>query len=592
MRKPSAVIEARLRWALAVIPTFLVLALPATSAGYVNQEEMRTSPAGRYTFVYDPGIGHTIPRQAFAEPLLASYYKARGFDANFVDWAPINTFEPGSAEWASCVNKPHPEPCPVGFFHFDPVRVGIKFGPITAVYWNGAFIGTYCGNFTPVGGKGPTPEITGVKYEDRNADGVREAGEPGLSGWTINLLYEGKVVASTTTDGEGRYSFKLDADRLPIGPGVYQVQEVQKAGWVQSAAPGAIRIEAGVGARQYGGNDFGNYDPKITAKGQSLSGTEGAEVSGAVATFTDPDVSAAPSEYSARIEWGDGSESTGAVSEAGGEFSVDGSHTYAEEGSYTVTVTINDVDNASNTATTTSTATIADAPLTSACAAPATALQAFAGATAKFTDADPGGTSADYVARIEWGDGSESGGTVSAGAGHGPYVVSGSHLYEATGPFTITTTIADVGGSRTVAKCETLVFAFPSGGGAFVIGNGNAAVGTEVTFWGRQWWKENSLTGGSRVEEKGRAPASFKGFADEPATPGCGIGWSTRPGNSSKPPAAPLPAYMGVIVSSMVHQSGSTISGDTVHIVVVKTNPGYEPDPGHASTGIVEAMVC
>ena len=40
-------------------------------------------------------------------------------------------------------------------------------------------------------------------------------------------------------------------------------------------------------------------DPKITASGQGLSGTEGAEVNGTVATFTDPDSSATASEYSA-----------------------------------------------------------------------------------------------------------------------------------------------------------------------------------------------------------------------------------------------------------------------------------------------------
>jgi hypothetical protein len=34
------------------------------------------------------------------------------------------------------------------------------------------------------------------------------------------------------------------------------------------------------------------------------------------------------------------------------------------------------------------------------------------------------------------------------------------------------------------------------------------------------------------------------------------------------------------------------ISGNTVHMVVVKTNPGYAPDPGHAGTGTVVATIC
>jgi hypothetical protein len=49
---------------------------------------------------------------------------------------------------------------------------------------------------------------------------------------------------------------------------------------------------------------------------------------------------------------------------------------------------------------------------------------------------------------------------------------------------------------------------------------------------------------------------------------------------------------MGVIVSSKITKSGAQVSGDTAHIVVVRTNPGYQPNPGHAGTGIVEAQVC
>jgi hypothetical protein len=45
-------------------------------------------------------------------------------------------------------------------------------------------------------------------------------------------------------------------------------------------------------------------------------------------------------------------------------------------------------------------------------------------------------------------------------------------------------------------------------------------------------------------------------------------------------------------VTSKVTKSGSQISGNTVHIVVVKVDPGYQPNPGHAGTGTVEAQVC
>jgi hypothetical protein len=129
------------------------------------------------------------------------------------------------------------------------------------------------------------------------------------------------------------------------------------------------------------------------------------------------------------------------------------------------------------------------------------------------------------------------------------------------------------------------IVSFAFGPGAFVIGDQNSTTGTAVTFWGAQWWKLNSLSGGA-------APAAFKGFAANPATPTCNTGWSTGPGNSPPPPAGSLPAFMGVIVSSSISKSGSTIGGDTAHIVVVQTNAGYDANPGHAGTGTVVAQVC
>ena len=128
------------------------------------------------------------------------------------------------------------------------------------------------------------------------------------------------------------------------------------------------------------------------------------------------------------------------------------------------------------------------------------------------------------------------------------------------------------------------IYASASGGnGAFVIGD-QSTTGT-VTFWGSQWSSLNKLSGGT-------APSAFKGFAKSPATPSCGTTWTTDPGNSAPPPAGPLPAYISVIVASTSSKSGSQISGNVVHIVVVKTNVGYDANPGHPGTGVVVATVC
>ena len=100
------------------------------------------------------------------------------------------------------------------------------------------------------------------KYEDLNADGVREPGEPGLSGWKIELFFEGKYVTSTTTGAGGAYSFRLDADAFPqLGEGSYTLKEESREGWRQEEAPGPIAVHYGVGEHNYGGNDFGNWRP-------------------------------------------------------------------------------------------------------------------------------------------------------------------------------------------------------------------------------------------------------------------------------------------------------------------------------------------
>ena len=147
----------------------------------------------------------------------------------------------------------------------------------------------------------------------------------------------------------------------------------------------------------------------------------------------------------------------------------------------------------------------------------------------------------------------------------------------------VTNAVGFITTSNSATVTWTIVFA--PGGGSFVIGNDNAVLGNTVNFWGSQWAWHNSLTGGL-------APRSFKGYADQPATPACGEAWTSDPGNSTPPPDGPLPQLMAVIVTSSVHQTGPEISGDIVEIVVVKTDPGYHPNPGHAGRGSVVAVIC
>jgi hypothetical protein len=140
---------------------------------------------------------------------------------------------------------------------------------------------------------------------------------------------------------------------------------------------------------------------------------------------------------------------------------------------------------------------------------------------------------------------------------------------------------------------EVIVFAFPSKG-AFVLGDttvSTATPNTQVTWWSNSWWERNTLSGGV-------APLSFKGFADSVTTlptttpaNSCGTTFVTRSGNSP-PPTSGVPSYMGVIVASSVTKAGSSINGIWGKIVVVKTDPGYAPSPGHPGTGKIVATFC
>lgn len=255
----------RLWLPLASVVLAASLAAPgsATAISWPDEAAMKAEPPGpgRDTFVYDPGQHNSIPRSAFVQAPLASYYEGRGFDANFLTWAGVDQLNLGSAPWAGCTAGPHSGPCPVGSLHFNPVNLGVKTGVVTALHWGGAFIATVCGNFSPGDGTGPMPRITGTKYEDLDGDGKRDPGEPGLSGWTIKLLHGGKVAASTTTAGNGSYSFKLDANQPSIGAGKYEVEEVLKPGWIAAETPGPVNVPLGAEDTVYSNRDFGNYRP-------------------------------------------------------------------------------------------------------------------------------------------------------------------------------------------------------------------------------------------------------------------------------------------------------------------------------------------
>src|SRR5207253_1994742 len=181
-------------------------------------------------------------------------------------------------------------------------------------------------------------------------------------------------------------------------------------------------------------------DPAVVPTGGfSFSAVEGAaSASQTVATFTDPGGAEPLADYSASIDWGDGSSSAGSITLSAGVFTVKGSHTYAEEGTKTITVTLS--HDAAGSSSASSTATIADpAVVVTGVAVSASEGSSFSGSVATFTDPGSAEAVGDYTATINWGDSSSGGGTISTN-GDGSVTVNGSHKYTEEGssyPITI-----------------------------------------------------------------------------------------------------------------------------------------------------------
>jgi hypothetical protein len=89
-------------------------------------------------------------------------------------------------------------------------------------------------------------------------------------------------------------------------------------------------------------------DAQLSASPTGMAANAGAAFNGTVGSLSDADPGGSPGDYTATINWGDGTGSAGSVATgAGRAFSVNGSHTYATPGSYTVEVAIGDVGGAS-----------------------------------------------------------------------------------------------------------------------------------------------------------------------------------------------------------------------------------------------------
>jgi hypothetical protein len=116
--------------------------------------------------------------------------------------------------------------------------------------------------------------ISGVKFNDSNKNGVRDRGEPGLSGWTIQLkTQDGKVKARAITSQNG--SFIISG----LGLGSYVLSEVQQPKWNQSAPKGSV-YTFNLTGQSIKGKDFGNF------RESNIAGKASGAASGATGTLS------------------------------------------------------------------------------------------------------------------------------------------------------------------------------------------------------------------------------------------------------------------------------------------------------------------
>ncbi|HEY2019364.1 MAG TPA: hypothetical protein VGH38_37910, partial [Bryobacteraceae bacterium] len=181
----------------------------------------------------------------------------------------------------------------------------------------------------------------------------------------------------------------------------------------------------------------------ITGTAQNFSFVVGTALTNqAVATFTDSNAGAVAGDFLATINWGDGTTSAGTIT-GGPTFTVAGTHTYAAGGTFTVAVTINDVAPGVGTTTVTDTAS----QLATVIAGTAQNFSFTVGTAltnqvvATFTDSNPAAVAGNFIATINWGDGTTSAGTITGGP---TFTVTGTHTYAAGGTFTVAVTINDV----------------------------------------------------------------------------------------------------------------------------------------------------
>ncbi|HEV3342193.1 MAG TPA: TIGR03118 family protein, partial [Pirellulales bacterium] len=228
------------------------------------------------------------------------------------------------------------------------------------------------------------------------------------------------------------------------------------------------------------------FQQSLVAVPTTVSGAQGQSLSGTLAALSDSSSSLTAGNFTVTINWGDQQTSSGSVTSNGnGGFNISGTHTYLTAGSRQVTITASD---GTNSITTTATANVTDPSFSpSGMTFTATEGQSFSGQVGSFSDPTGPG---NYIATINWGDGTTSSvGTISPVSGGG-FNVTGSHTYTSVGSFTaavvvseqtsatVTTAIGTINSTASVSDPNTLT----ATASTFAATEGQSTNATVATF--------------------------------------------------------------------------------------------------------------
>ncbi|HXT59186.1 MAG TPA: DUF4214 domain-containing protein [Pirellulales bacterium] len=190
-----------------------------------------------------------------------------------------------------------------------------------------------------------------------------------------------------------------------------------------------------------------------------------------IVTFGDG-VHLPPSDYSAEIDWGDGTSSTGTISYDPGTwtFEVSGTHVYTQTGVDQILVTV--ARNGVTAGTLTATASVSDQPLEDTPATlTGTAGVALGGAsgTRVATFEEQQSDTANFQATIDWGDGATTSGTVVEKGDLSPPVVNrinwqvdGSHTYAQPGNYVVRVSLIEYGSVVSAIDSTAAITAAPN----------------------------------------------------------------------------------------------------------------------------------